>query len=86
MSGEGMDREPYDGPERRQGRPMQLTDEQIEQIAEKAAEKAVDKITKEAYAAVGKSVVSKFTWAVGVIAVALYLWLSKVGFIDGPKP
>lgn len=59
----------YEGPERRRA-PI-LTDEQIEHIAQKAAELAVQKMTTEIYASVGKSVLHKVFWAVGVLAAAL---------------
>ena len=48
-----------------------MTDEQIEQIAQKAAELAVQKMTTEIYASVGKSVLHKLFWAVGVVAAAV---------------
>ena len=64
-----MDEESYAGPERR--RPPVLTDEQIEQIAQKAAELAVQKMTTEIYASVGKSILHKVFWFVGVLATAL---------------
>ena len=62
-------KEEYHGPDRR--RAPQLTDEQIEQIAQKAAELAVQKMTTEIYASVGKSVLHKLFWAVGVVAAAV---------------
>lgn len=61
----------YSGPERRQA-PV-LTDEQIEHIAQKAADLAVQKMTTEVYATVGKSVLQKVFWIVGVIATAMVL-------------
>lgn len=59
----------YAGPERR--RSPVLTDEQIEQIAQKAAELAVQKMTTEIYASVGKNILHKLFWALGVIAAAI---------------
>lgn len=64
-----MEEQYYDGPDRR--RAPVLTDEQIEHIAQKAAELAVQKMTTEIYASVGKSVLHKVFWAVGVLAAAL---------------
>jgi hypothetical protein len=55
--------------------PVHLTDEQIEAIAEKAACKAVEKITGAAYQAVGKTVVQKFFVIVGVIVVTVLITL-----------
>jgi hypothetical protein len=54
-----------------------LSEEQIEEIAERAATKAVAKITDQIYKDVGKTVVQKFIWTVGAIAVAGVVYLSK---------
>lgn len=58
---------------------LPLTEDQIEQIAELAAEKAISKLTDHAYKAVGKSIVEKLFYIVGVLSVALYLWLKEKG-------
>jgi hypothetical protein len=58
-----------------------LTDEQVERIAEKAAEKAVAKLTDQVYREVGKGVVSKFVWIVGALAVGLFIWLKAQGYL-----
>lgn len=63
----------YIGPERR--KEPYLSDEQIDAIAEKAAEKAIKKMTDDAYKAIGKSVLEKLFYIVGVIATAAYFWL-----------
>jgi hypothetical protein len=60
---------------------LPLTDDQIEIIAERAADRAIEKLTNEAYKAVGKSVVQKLFWIVGVCAVALYMWLQQKGLV-----
>lgn len=65
--------------EQRRGNDHPLSDEQIEAIAEKAADKAVAKITANVYQNVGKSVVSKFFYFVGVVTIALYFYLSSKG-------
>jgi ribosome recycling factor len=59
----------------------QLTEDQIEEIAERAAERAMQKLTDHMYKQVGKSVVSKLFWIVGVISVGLYLWLKQKGIL-----
>ena len=64
----------YQGPERRSGT---LSDEQIEQIAERAAEKALEKV----YAQIGKSIVHKFLWLVGAASLAVLAWLKGSGKI-----
>ena len=61
----------YAGPERRTRQP--LSDEQIEHIAQRAAELAVQKMTTDVYASVGKSVLQKVFWIVGVVATAMVL-------------
>lgn len=61
----------YKGPERR--RSPHLTDELIEEIAERAAARAVEKLTDHAYRAVGKSVVEKLFWIVGVLCAGGYM-------------
>jgi hypothetical protein len=66
-----MDEEAYSGPERRTRQP--LSDEQIESIAQRAAELAVQKMTTDIYASVGKSVMQKVFWIVGVVATAMVL-------------
>ncbi len=58
-----------------------LTEAQIEEIAERAANKAVAKLTDQVYREVGKNVLQKFTYVVGAIAVALFLWLQSKGLI-----
>lgn len=58
-----------------------LTAEDIEKVAERAADRAVKKITEHVYLEVGRSVVSKFLWAVGAITVGFVLWLHSKGFI-----
>ena len=54
---------------------VELTDEQINHIAEKAAEVAFRKI----YEQVGKSVVHKIYWLVGAGVIALMYWLAGNG-------
>lgn len=60
---------------------VKLTEEQIEAIAEKAAEKAVAKITTDFYTTVGKSVVTKFFTVVGIISVAFFFWAQSKGLV-----
>ena len=54
----------------------------LEKIAEKAAEKAIEKLTDHLYREVGKSVVEKLFYLIGVCVVALYLWLQHKGVIS----
>ena len=54
----------------------------LEKAAEKAAEKAIEKLTDHLYREVGKSVVEKLFYLIGVCVVALYLWLQHKGVIS----
>lgn len=58
-----------------------LSEEQIEMIAEKAAEKAIEKLTSHVYQEVGKSVVSKLFYIVGACALGIWLWLKSKGIV-----
>lgn len=53
----------------------QLTEAQIDAIAEKAAAKALEKV----YSEVGKSVVTKIMWIIGVGSLGLLFWLASIG-------
>lgn len=64
----------------RPDRPL-LDDSELEKIAERAAEKAIKKLTNQVYQEVGKSVISKFVYIVGACSVGLYLWLKSKGVI-----
>ena len=59
-----------------------LTEEQVEEIAERAAERALNKMADQVYREVGKGVVSKALWLIGVVAVGLAMWLKSKGFLD----
>jgi hypothetical protein len=61
--------------------PIHLTDAQIDEIAEKAAEKAVAKMTAHIYQEVGKGIINKLLWVIGVIVVGTYGFLSAKGII-----
>ena len=54
---------------------IQLSDSQIEAIAERAAEVALNKV----YAEVGKNVLKKLAWLTGVAVIGLALWLAGNG-------
>jgi hypothetical protein len=54
---------------------IELTDQQIDHIAEKAAEVAFKKIYEE----VGRSVVKKILWIVGAGALGLLFWMAGNG-------
>jgi len=51
---------------------VSLTDEQIEAIAERAAEVALNKV----YTEVGKTVLKKLAWLTGAAVIGLAMWLA----------
>jgi hypothetical protein len=51
---------------------VQLTDEQIDIIAERAAVVALNKV----YTEVGKSVLKKLAWVTGAAVIGLAMWLA----------
>ena len=57
-----------------------MTDEEIDKIAEKAADKAVRKALETVYVEIGKGVLKKAMWVIGFGIVALWLWLGNHGF------
>lgn len=58
-----------------------LTETEIETLVERVTERVVENF----YAEVGRNVVKKFVWLVGVIAVGLAAWLGLTGKLnDGP--
>lgn len=64
----------YNGQERRI-RPVSLTPEQIDHIAERAAEVALEKV----YTSVGKTVVGKVLWLAGAAGIAVSVWVNAHG-------
>ncbi len=70
-----MNAAPWKGEERRAS-PL-LSDEQINLIAERAAEVALERV----YTQIGKSVVSKVLWVVGAATLAAIAWLNGAGHI-----
>ena len=69
----------YHGPERR--REVHLTQAQIDRIAEAAADKAVAKMIDSGYQAVGRTVVQRGTWIVGLLTMAVLGWATSKGWI-----
>lgn len=59
----------------------QLTEDDIDEIAEKAAERAIQKMTAHVYQEVGRSLISRFLWLVGAVFIGFAAWLhTKGGF------
>lgn len=69
--------DPYEGPDRRAT--AHLSDEQINLIAERAAEVALERV----YTKIGKSVVSKVLWVFGAAGLALAAWMNGAGHFKG---
>jgi len=61
---------------------VQLTDEQIEEIAERAAKKAVEQMTNQIYLEVGKDVVKKALYLLGAFIVGAGIWAMAKGWIS----
>lgn len=59
---------------------MQLNESQVEEIAELAAKKAVAMMTAQVYQEVGKTVIRRFFFIVGLIAVGV---IAGVHFAKG---
>lgn len=68
----------YDGPERRR---KLLSEEQIEEIADRAADKAVDKLKREAVNEVGVWTIHKIKWIFTIATLFVFVWLVKNGYI-----
>lgn len=64
----------YQGPERRTAT-VSLTEDQLNEIAERAANRALEKV----YATIGKSVVHKILWVLGAAALAAAAWMKGSG-------
>lgn len=58
----------------------ELSEEQIIIIAKKAVEEARNSFYKE----VGETIITKFFWLVGIIAVGVFTWLSSHNIIKLP--
>lgn len=58
-----------------------ITEDDVERIAERAATKAVSKITDYVYIEVGKSVLKRFLWLTGAAIVGVAAWMHSKGFL-----
>lgn len=65
----------YEGPERRQY--SEIPEELIEHIAERAAERVLNKV----YQGIGRNVVRKTAWVVGLVIVSVTIFLAGKGII-----
>lgn len=69
----------YNGPDRR-SREFRLSEHEMEAIAERAADRALEKV----YAIVGRSAVTRLFWLVGVVVLGLVGWLGWHGKLPTP--
>lgn len=62
-----------------------LTDEEIELLTDKAAEKAAKKVvndfTQQVYVEIGKAVLHKLAWCLGALLVGTVIWLHANGWL-----
>lgn len=59
----------------------QLTEDEIDLIAEKAAEKAIAKMTGMVYEEVGRTIITKFFFIIGLLGVGVFIGLKASGII-----
>lgn len=71
--------ESWNGSERRSH--TALTEEQIDSIAERAAQKVVSNFQLQ----VGKNILNKLAWMVGAVVLGFTLWLYAQGYIKPPR-
>lgn len=62
-------------------RHLTISEDQMDEIAEKAAEKAVAKLEDRMYREIGRGVLKKLSWMVGIAAVSLFIWAQKNGWL-----
>lgn len=77
-----MQVEVHDPAERRHT--ITLTADQLDAIAEAAADKAVSKITDNVYKQVGKGILNKLIWLLGAFGTGVYLWMASKGLVKFP--
>lgn len=65
----------YEGPDRRTS--ITLSEDEVDDFIDRAIERAVDRF----YAEVGKSVLKKFAWFLGVTVVGLYITAKHKGWL-----
>jgi len=58
-----------------------LTEEQIDTIAERAADKAVEKLTDHIYMEVGRGVIKRVVYVLGAFVIGVVLWAKKQGWL-----
>ena len=67
--------------ERRRNAICLVDDAQINLIAERAADRAVEKITSQIYREIGRTVLQKLIWVVGAVAIGAYMYMQSQGML-----
>lgn len=57
-----------------------MTEDEIERVADLAAEKAVEKALQKMYVEIGRNVLKRAAAVIGIGIIALGLWLSNHGY------
>lgn len=68
--------------ERGGGHRICLTDDDIDRLAERVSEHAIQKLTTKIYADLGKSVLRQFVMWVGAGVVSVYFFAKSHGWLD----
>ena len=69
----------YEDPERRKYH--EIPDELVDHIIDRAAEKAAEKVFNKVYQDVGRGVIKKASWVIGIILVSAAIWLGGRGYL-----
>jgi tetrahydromethanopterin S-methyltransferase subunit G len=59
-----------------------ISELQIEEIAERAADKAVERIVNDVYQQIGKTIVDKMLWLIGVVTLGAFSYALSNGWIS----
>ena len=63
---------------------MAFSESELDKLAERAAQKAVQKMTEEAYREVGKRTLRGIGYIAGVMTLAGIVWLANHGYLKLP--
>jgi hypothetical protein len=59
----------------------ELTEEQVEQLATRAAAKAITLAKADLYQGVGKTVIGGILWIIGICSIGLFILAAKMGWV-----
>lgn len=63
---------------------MAMSETELDQLAERAADRAVKKMTEEAYREVGRRTLRGIGYIAGVMTLAGIVWLANHGYLKLP--